>query len=149
MKTLINISKGLLFTIIFVGLSYSSGAQNVPCKANEKGLNKYALLVRTSQHMGAALKTAKQLNEAGKDYEEFEVVVCGKVVKELADKSNEVVSKMLTEAERLNVRFSVCGMSMEKFEVHQQALPEQLEVVDNGLIRIFELQENCFYTIEL
>lgn len=149
MKTLINISKGLLITILFLGLSNSSEAQNVPCKANEKGLNKYALLVRTTQHMGAALKTAKRLSEAGKSYEEFEVVVCGKVVKELADKSNEAVSKMLTEAERLNVRFSVCGMSMKKFEVHQQALPEQLEVVDNGLVRIFELQENCYYTIEL
>ncbi len=149
MKTLINISKGLLFAILFVGLSYSSEAQNVPCKANEKGLNSYAILVRTTQHMGAALKTAKQLSEAGKSYEAFEVVVCGKVVKELADKSNEAVSKMLTEAVSLNVKFSVCGMSMEKFEVQPQELPKPLEVVDNGLVRIFELQENCYYTIEL
>lgn len=89
------------------------------------------------------------MKASGKDYDAFEVVVCGKVVNELIDKEHKQLPNMLKQAEELEVRFSVCGMSLDKFSISPEQLPEQFELVDNGLIRIFELQENCYYTIEL
>lgn len=140
----------LLALILFVlGLAFTVSAQRTPCAEGNAGKKKYALLVRTTEHMGAALKTAAQMRGAGTSYDAFEVVVCGKVVQELTDTENKRISGMLKQAEDLNVIFSVCGMSLNQFSISPEQLPEQFEVVENGLIRIFKLKENCYYTIEL
>lgn len=140
----------LVITVLFVlGLVFNTSAQTTPCPEESAGKKRFALLVRNTQHMGAALKTASQMRESGTNYDAFEVVVCGKVVQELIDPENEQIPDMLKQAEDLNMTFTVCGMSMDKFTISPKQLPEQFEVVPNGLIRIFELQESCYYTIEL
>jgi intracellular sulfur oxidation DsrE/DsrF family protein len=144
-----NIIKLTALILFVVGLAFTAKAQIKPCPGENSGKRNYAILVRNTQHMQAALKTASQMKASGKDYDAFEVVVCGKVVNELIDKGHKQLPNMLKQAEELEVRFSVCGMSLDKFSISPEQLPEQFELVDNGLIRIFELQENCYYTIEL
>jgi intracellular sulfur oxidation DsrE/DsrF family protein len=140
----------LVIAVLFVlGLTLNASAQSTPHYEESTNNRKYALLVRNTQHMRAALQTASQLRETGTNYEAFEVVICGKVVKELRDKENQSIPDMFKQAEGLNVRFSVCGMSLNKFNISPELLPEQFELVDNGLIRIFELQDNGYNTIEL
>lgn len=138
----------LVIIVLFsLGLPLNMTAQSAHCK--DENVKKYALLVRNSEHMGAALKTASQMVESGTHYEAFEVVICGKEVMKLANKENKQLSGMLQQAQDLKVSFSVCGMSLNKFNISPEELPDQFEVVNNGLIRIFELQENCYYTLEL
>ena len=140
----------IVITLLFaLGLAFNTSAQTTPCSLENTGKKNYALLVRTTQHMGAALKTASQMREAGMDYDAFEVVVCGKVVQELIDQENKQVPEMLKQAEDLNMTYSVCGMSLDKFGISSEQLSGNFNLVENGLIRIFELQENCYYTIEL
>ncbi|MEK6481888.1 DsrE family protein [Catalinimonas sp. 4WD22] len=149
MKSYKNKIQVIIAVLFILGLTLNASAQTTSEQGENTGKKKYALLVRNTEHMGAALKTASQMRESGSNYEAFEVVVCGKVVSELIDKENETIPDMLKQAGELNVRFSVCGMSMNKFNISPGLLPEQFEVVNNGLIRIFELQENGYYTIEL
>jgi intracellular sulfur oxidation DsrE/DsrF family protein len=139
----------LFILILFASaLAFNASAQSTPCTGGNTE-KKYALLVRSTEHMGAALKTASQMKASGKKYDAFEVVVCGKVVQELTDKENKQIPDMLTQAKTLNVTFTVCGMSLDKFKLSSDQLPDQFEVVENGIIRIFELQDNCYHTIEL
>lgn len=139
-----------VIALLFVlGLAFNTSAQTTSCPEERASNKKFALLVRNTEHMGAALKTATQMKESGMSYDAFEVVICGKVVQELIDQENEQVPDMLKQAENLDISFSVCGMSLDKFSISSKQLPKKFKVVDNGLIRIFELQENCYYTIEL
>lgn len=149
MKSYKNIFRITLLVLTASAMSFNSNAQSKPCPEETGGKNNYALLVRNTQHISAALKTASQLKTSGKDYDAFEIVVCGKEVTNLIDKDNGQVKEILTQAQLLNIRLSVCGMSLNKFGIATDQVPKQVEVVENGLIRIFELQENCYFTIEL
>lgn len=103
------------------------------------------MLIRNMNHLNAAIKTVQMLEEDGqKSVANFEVVICGKEVKNLRKHSDLICS-----AKEHNIRLSACGMSMEKFSVKNSALPAGVDIVPNGLIRIFELQENGYQTVTL
>ena len=126
------------------GSAAFSGHSTIPDAYQKRA--KYALLVRSAEHIQASLKTASQLRDAGIQYQAFEIVICGSVVKELV---HQETTSWLKQGQSLGITFSVCGMSLDKFRVDASALPVGMKVVDNGLIRIFQLQESGYATIEL
>lgn len=143
MKTMKYITAIMLMalTLITVQTTQATSAERI----HDNG--KYALLVRTMQHINASLKTAGQMRESGMIYDAFEIVICGKVIKELVGSGQ--MGELLAKAKSLGVQLSVCGMSMEKLKIPEDALADGFEVVPNGLIRIFALQQDGYQTIEL
>lgn len=110
----------------------------------EKQSNSYALLIRNYNHLQAAIKTVNMLTEEGRTIDDFEVVLCGKKIAEINDNQD-----LLKKAQQKDITVTACGMSMNKFSVKKSDLPDGVRVVKNGLIRIFDLQEQGYKTITL
>jgi intracellular sulfur oxidation DsrE/DsrF family protein len=122
-----------------------------PLKARESnptGEGDYATLVRKVPHIKASIKTAKQMKQSDAyTVEQFEVIICGKTVTKLTDR--EPINKLMQQGEELGMRFVACGMSINKFEMDRKSLAPGLDVVPNGISRMFILQEQGYATVEL
>lgn len=108
----------------------------------------FAMLVRTEEHIKAAVKTASELQTYDKfKTNEIEIIICGEAVQLL--QKGSPVEEVLQKALNTNVRVVACGMSMEKQKVKKDSLIEGIKIEANGLVRIFELQIQNYRTIEL
>lgn len=112
---------------------------------SDKQSNNYALLVRNFNHLNAAVKTVDMMTEDDPNaVNNFEVVICGKKIRNINDHQS-----LIDEAQNKKITITACGMSMNKFSMDKKELPEGIDVVPNGLIRIFELQDKGYKTITL
>ncbi len=92
--------------------------------------------------------TANELaKEDGKKYGEFYVVICGKTVTELTNNSD--LDKILKKAKAQNVNIFACGLSLKKFNINPDQLPENITVVDNGILYSFQLKKEGFITLSI
>lgn len=135
-----------LSTIVLVlALSiFSAEAQNTI--HHEK--NNYVVLTKTIPQLQPIILTAEALaEEDGEKFGDFQVIICGKTVTDLTDK--ELMRKFIDKAEKANVKIVICGFSLKKFEVDQKDIPQDLEVVDNGILHNFQLQKKGYLSIEL
>lgn len=146
MNALNKVLFALYLSIIIVPNLYGQAVdsdQKAPNYA-DSGKN-YAMLIRNINHLNAAIKTVNMLTEKNREaVDQFEVVICGKTVTKL--KTN---ADLINKAKQSGITLSVCGMSMNKFSITKEDLSNQVGIVPNGLIRIFELQEQGYYTITL
>ena len=111
-----------------------------------KNDGKYALLVRTLQHLKAAVITGDALKRKS-DKIDFRIVVCGELVKELSN--NDSLKKMVNEASGRGLKILACGLSVKRLAVDKSRLPESVSITENGLIYLFGLEESGFKTIAL
>ena len=111
-----------------------------------KADGKYAMLVRNAEHLQASVKTAAGLikDNPGLD---FQIVVCGPLVKDVA--GDAATRELMDRAEKEGVIVLACGISMKKFNISAADLPRTVQVTENGLLYIFGLQENGYKTITL
>lgn len=84
------------------------------------------------------------LTKEGRTVEHFEVVLCGKKITQI-NKNRDLIKK----AQKTGITVTACGMSMNKFSMTKSDLPDSVRVVKNGLIRIYDLQEQGYKTITL
>ena len=134
--------------ILLVASPFANGSSTDDPERTNPEKKDYALLVRKIPHMKASLKTYLQLKEdPAKSPGNFEVVICGKVVKKLTN--NPETKSIIQKGREAGIRFSACGMSLKKHGVEKTALFEGVKVVPNGIIRIFDLQEKGYRMIEL
>ena len=137
------------FTFSAEPLTGQPASTNAPKEEfNEAEPDNYATLVRKIPHIKASIKTARQMkandrHRAGK----FEVIICGKVVKKLGNRPQ--VNNIVEKGQALSIRFSACGMSMNKFGIEKSDLAEGIQVIPNGIVRMFDLQEQGYYAVEL
>lgn len=106
----------------------------------------YALLVRTEDHLKAAIKTAEALLQSNTGAK-FEIVVCGEAVELLQQGS--ALMNIIEKATAGGAEVVACGMSLEKQKVERKLLMQGIRIEENGLIRIFQLQKEGYFTIEL
>lgn len=135
-----------LSTIVLVlALSiFSAKAQN----AVQHEKNNYVVLTKTIPQLRPIILTAEALaEEDGEKFGDFQVIICGKTVTELTDK--EMMQKFIDEAQNSNVKIVICGISLKQFGVDQKDIPQQLEVVDNGILHNFQLQKKGYLSVEL
>ena len=144
----------LVFTLVFLsagglGIVYSkindtSEAADPAVHLKQKN---FALLVQKVPHIQVGIKTYQMMKESGTNVQDFEIVICGKVLEELQQGSAhaEVIAGGIKEG----IKFTVCGLSLKKFEIKEENLLPGLTPVPNGIIRGFELQEQGYSTIEL
>jgi len=108
----------------------------------------YVVLSKNIKQLKPILMTADSLaKEDGETYGEFQVVFCGKTVQDI--KNNADFKLLLKQAELQNVTVTVCGLSLNAFEVDQKQLPEHLEVVENGILYGFQLKKKGFISLTI
>lgn len=142
--------KRIIFTVIialFAGLGIMIG-QNKTKQKKTTVEKKYALLVSAEDHVKMASKTAQALFTDPKyNASAFEVILCGKSVETL--KGDPEWNKIFEEGKALGIVYKVCGISMEKFKIDEKTIPKEVEVVPNGILRMYDLIEQGYITIEL
>lgn len=124
--------------------SSASTESTVALKVADQQSDSYALLVRNYNHLRAAVKTVDMLSNDNRDIANFEVVLCGKKITQI-NNNKDLVQK----AQHKGITVTACGMSMNKFSMDKSELPDDVQVVQNGLIHIFDLQEKGYKTITL
>lgn len=136
----------LLLSAIIVPPIYGQPAEpDGETKLQPNAEHSYAMLIRNMNHLNAALKTAGMLKkDGGNGIDHFEVVICGKSVTQLNDHAG-----LIDDAVQAGITLTACGMSLNKFSVSEDELPQGVGVVPNGLIRIFHLQKKGYQTVTL
>ncbi|MDO9276723.1 MAG: DsrE family protein [Lutibacter sp.] len=110
--------------------------------------NNYVALTKTIPQLEPIILTAKALaEEDGNKFGDFQVIICGKTVTDLTDK--EMMRKFMDDAKKANVKIVICGISLKQFGVSQKDIPQELEVVGNGILYNFQLQKKGYLSIEL
>ncbi|WP_372639271.1 DsrE family protein [Fodinibius sp.] len=134
----------LLSVIIVPGVSSQPVEPNGQTRIHPGTEQDYAMLVRNYNHLRAAVKTVDMLSDDNHNIGNFEVILCGNKITQI--NSNE---DLINEAQQKGITITACGMSMNKFSIDESELPDGVQVVQNGLIRIFDLQEKGYQTITL
>ena len=78
---------------------------------------------------------------------DFEIVLIGPVVKDLAEDAS--LQSFIAKAEKLGVRIVVCEFAMQHFGVTKSQYHRSIETTPNGFTYIFGLQENGYKTLTL
>lgn len=139
-----------IFTVLLLSLFIVPNTYSQPVdpqsqehfQANEG--QDYAMLIRNMNHLNAAIKTVQMLEGDGQTADQFEVVVCGKSVTKLSDHTD-----LIDRAAGAGITLSACGMSLNKFSVEKEELPQEVNIVPNGLLRMFDLKEKGYNTLAL
>jgi len=141
----------LIFTFLVLTLStsFSVNAQEQHVNKIENSIKndgKYALLVQNSNHFMASVMTGEEYKTKSDDIQ-FEIVLIGKVVKDLA--VNETLIPLIEKAKKLGIRIVVCEFAMNKLGIKKSDYHSYVQTTSNGFTYLFGLQENGFKTISL
>lgn len=118
-------------------------AQNINSKKNN-----YLVLSKSIEQLKPVLLTATELaKEDEKKHGAFYVIICGKTVTEIADNSD--FNTLLEKAKAQNVKVFVCGISLSKFNITPETLPNTLEIIPNGILYGFQLTKKGFITLTI
>lgn len=153
MKNSIKLFAITLIQVLIFTFADTAGAQNQISKEPTKETissnpQNFGMLVRTEEHIKASVKTASELLKGDKlKTDHIEIIICGEAVELL--KKGSVIEDVLKKAIDMKVRVVACGMSMEKQKVNKESLFPGVEIEPNGIIRIFELQNQGYKTVEL
>lgn len=141
MKSLILSSMALVFAIF---TSTVNAQQQHP--DHEK--NNYVILTKKVEQLKPIILTAKALTkEDGDNFGDFQAIVCGKDIVQLTDK--EKMDSFMKQAEEAGVKIVACGFSLNKFKVDRKDIPQEMEVVENGILYDFQLQKKGYYSLGL
>lgn len=139
MKKTVNI-----IAIMFIMIaSFNLKAQN-----KTSDVFNYVVLTRKMPQLKPIILVAQNLAEQDEDkFGAFHVVICGKTAKNLTDPAK--TSQFIDMAENAGVQLFACGFSLKKFNVNTSKLPDEIQVVQNGILYAFELQKKGYLSIEL
>ena len=111
----------LLVLILSTSIAVNAQEQNVNQIENSiKNNGKYALLVQNSKHLMASVMTGEAFKNKSEAIQ-FEIVLIGKVVKDLA--TDEKLKSVVMKAEKLGIRIVVCEFAMNKLGVVKSDYP--------------------------
>lgn len=142
--------KTMLSTLI-LSLIFMSGIAQEPLLQQEKppkqAVTNYVVLTKKVAQLKPILLAAADLaKEDGKNFGNFEIIVCGKNIGELADLKK--IEPYMGEAKKLGVSIVACGFSLNKLKV-KSPLPKEMKIVDNGVLYNLELQKKGYLSLEL
>lgn len=139
--------KNLFLSTMILVLAFSTFSAEAQNRKHHKK-NNYVVLTKTIPQLQPIILTAEALaEEDGKKFGDFQVIICGKTVTDLTDK--EMMQKFIAQAEKAKVKIVICGFSLKQFKVDQKDIPQELEIVDNGILHNFQLQKKGYLSIEL
>ncbi|WP_300441470.1 sulfur reduction protein DsrE [Christiangramia sp.] len=139
--------KKLILGVFLLTLTFSN-AVNAQTSKQEDHLHNYVVLTKKIPQLQPIILTAEALaEEDGESFGDFQAIICGKTVQELTNK--EMMKDFIEKAEKAPVKIVICGFSLKKFKVNKEDIPEELEMVDNGILHDFQLQKQGYLSIEL
>lgn len=139
MKTVILSSLALIFTIF---------TNPIQAQENAHQVNNYVVLTKKVEQLKPIILTAQSLKEEdGEHFGDYQVIVCGKDITQLADK--EKMKGFVEQAEKAGVKLIACGFSMKKFGVEAKDIPSEFKIVENGILYNFQLQKKGYYSLGL
>ena len=140
--------KNTLITITTILFLFLPGTVLLQAKNSDSEKNNYLVFSKDIRQIGPILTTAKELmNEDDEKFGEFHVVFCGKTVKDIPNNTDFI--KLLEEADALNIKVFACGISLNKFSVDRNSLPEKIKITENGILYGLQLTKNGFITLSI
>ena len=138
-----------LIKSIIVALVIILSANSVNAQDNFNTKNKnYIVLTRNVEQLKPIILAAKDLKlEDGNKSGVFEVVICGKTIKNL--ENAELMGPFLKLAKENGVQIIACGFSLNKFKVDRKIISSTIKVVENGILYNFQQQKKGALSIEL
>ncbi len=141
----------LAVALLLFGITFTSSlsAQQVAVESVEKAVKadgKYAILVQNPMHLMASVMTGAEYKSKDKAVQ-FEIVLIGQVVKDLAE--NKELESTIQSAEKSGIRLVVCEFAMNKLGVKKSQYHPSIYTTPNGFTYLFGLQELGFKTITL
>ncbi|RIV31433.1 hypothetical protein D2V08_13345 [Flagellimonas lutimaris] len=106
--------------------------------------SQYAIGVSDERQFKGALSMYDFLVENGVEIKDYEVVVKGKIVKNLV-KGSEL--EAFFQKYKSKVRVSICSVAMEKLGVSEDELFDGLEPIPTWSVRILQLQAKGYNTL--
>ena len=94
--------------------------------------------VSEERPLRSAFMMYEQMKLSGVKFDNYEIVVWSKVVKDI--KEDQALFDFIKERMDENITVSVCAVAMDRLGVTIEDLPKGIQVVDNAYVRIFELQ---------
>lgn len=140
--------------VLFIGitsLSVSSFAQeqtNTISTKTVKTLSKtpdYAMGVSTEKHLKAAIQLFHQFETSGVTINNFEIVVWGKVVSEL--KNGGELAEPISKQVKGKLKITVCNVALYFFDMTGSDIPDNVEIIPNAYIRMYELNALGYNTL--
>lgn len=144
MKTMI---RTLIFIGFFVGVTYDTFGQDqldAEIVSDLQATKQYAFGVSQELHFRGVLGMYDRLVDSGVEVTDYEIVVKGKVVKQLV-KGSEL--ETLFKKYKGKVRVSVCSVAMGKLGVTEDQLIDGMNPVATYSIRLLQLQANGYNTL--
>ncbi|QDH80986.1 sulfur reduction protein DsrE [Echinicola soli] len=124
-----------------------AGQADAQTHTNKEKSN-YFVLTRNVAQLKPILLAAEALaKEGGSKFGEFQVVICGKAVRDLVNEKTMV--PLLKMAHDRKVTLLACGFSLQKFDVKSAELPSGIGVIENGILYGLQLQKEGYYSITL
>jgi intracellular sulfur oxidation DsrE/DsrF family protein len=108
----------------------------------------YVLLTKKVPQLQPILMSAEALKkEDASSFGQFEIIICGQQIGDITDPDK--ISKFLAKAESLGVTLVACGFSLDKFNVDRSKVPEQMKIVENGILYNLQLQKRGYFSLGL
>ena len=141
MKKIFFTSALLLLTFFISANMQAQNSQN-----NEK--NNYVVLTKKIPQLQPIILTAEALKaEEGKDFGNFEVIICGQNIGDITD--SDKINKFIEKAKKAGVQIVACGFSLDKFKVDRASVPDDIKIVENGILYNFQLQKRDYKNLSL
>lgn len=122
--------------LFIVLLSFSAIAQQ------EQKPDNFVVLTTKTEQLKPILLAAEEFQSNGG----FRIVLYGGNVAELL---NPETKTDIEQAEKLNVKLSVCRMSLDRLKIDPLKIPAEVEIVDNAFLYAFQLQKKGYQTLNL
>lgn len=137
----------ILSSIVFLFTLFTNPV-NAQVQSEQQGQENYVVLTKKIPQLQPIFLTAEALaEEDGSNFGKFEVIICGKTVKELTDK--EMMQEYIEKAEKAHVELVICGFSLNKFGVDKKDISPELRTVENGILYNLQLQKKGYTSISI
>lgn len=117
--------------------------------AQEKqDIHNYYVLANTLEQLRDISFAAQDLSQSDNmSYGEFKVIIRGHAVRELS--KNDELEEILLKAEEIGIQLNICGFSLKKFGITTESIPENMQIIENGIALGFNLQKEGYHGITL
>ena len=141
----------IIIALFLLGITFFNDvkAQSLTTSQVENAIKKdgkYALLVQNSMHFMVSVMTGEEYKTKSSDIQ-FEIVLIGEVVKDLAEK--EDLKHFIQKAEKAGIKIVVCEFAMEKLGVKKSQYQPSILTTPNGFTYLFFFFLLGFKTITL
>lgn len=109
--------------------------------------NYITLLTKINRLASVSHATELLKDEDEETFGEMIAVLCGKTVAEITDP--EVAGPLLEKTREAGVKVKLCGFSVEKNKVDTSKIPDDIEIVDNGIWYGMRKQQEGYWSLGL